>query len=834
MHFLTMLLTLMSATGGTVSGRVTTSSGDPIADVQVSLTDLRRSTTTDSSGRYRIADVPDGTFTVSFQRIGYAPAVRRIVASGGNVTADVTMKESIVELTGIQVTASANATSALNSPQPTSVRSGDELRESQSPTLGETLQGVAGVHSWSTGVGIGKPVIRGLSSNRVLVLDDGQRLETAQWGDEHSPNVETANADRIEVIRGPASVLYGSDALGGVVNVVQKDLPDAAGGRGFVHSNLSAAYSSNNGMKDGSFGLEGASGSVGFRGAFSGRSSNNARTPDYSLWNSGDEAVAGSGTLGTRGAWGSVTASFSQRNEKIELTDEDPAATPLQRIATSHGRVDLTLPVSGARLEVSTGYERNRRREFEDRNDPTVVLGLLTQTYLADVHYHHAPVGAFSGLIGFSGVHNTFDKFGEETLIPPSAANNAAVYAFEQTEGSRVNASIGARYDYRKLSVAADTVLGVATQDHSWSSVTGNVGLLIHLSEPSALVLNIGRGFRAPSSFDLYSNGVHEGTTAFERGNPNLNTEKSINTDVAFRAQSDRLSFEVGTFLNLIQDYIYTVPTGTVDGASGWRSSAPLSLDWRRDERAADPHGLGGTAVLCGCIWRNGVSISSLHTCESRGWCQLGRRFPHVHSGSLAAQRVRQALRGLLEPNQDQRSGSRHGPFTHRADNHGVLSGSEYPAFRVCGHRGLGADERMQYGISGARPPAVLRGAWHTVVAGRGRVQRYRPRDRFRLCDVRRQHVGRHGRVPGAAMVGGRHAPNLRAVHTAGGDAGGVDFDVPRGIATNRNEGYEGGGLRSFLARAWAHPSVHTGRTIRARCLGRGAAVGDRGSTDRG
>ena len=359
MHVLTMLMTLLSATGGTVSGRVTTSSGAPIADVQVSLTDLRRSTTTDSTGRYAITDVPAGTFTLTFQRIGFAPAVRRITSTGADVTTtDVMLRESVLELTGIQVTASANATDALNSPQPTSVRSGEELRQSQSPTLGETLEGVAGVHSWSTGVGIGKPVIRGLSSNRVLVLDDGQRLETAQWGDEHSPNVETANADRIEVIRGPASVLYGSDALGGVVNVVQKDLPDAAGGRGFVHSNLSAAYSSNNGMKDGSFGLEGASGSVGFRGAFSGRSSNNARTPDYSLWNSGDEAVAGSGTLGTRGAWGSVTASFSQRNEKIELTDEDPAATPLQRIATSHGRVDLTLPVSGARLEVSTGYER--------------------------------------------------------------------------------------------------------------------------------------------------------------------------------------------------------------------------------------------------------------------------------------------------------------------------------------------------------------------------------------------------------------------------------------------------------------------------------------------
>jgi outer membrane cobalamin receptor len=233
-------MTLLSATSGTVSGRITTSSGAPVADVQVSLTDLRRSTTTDSTGHYAIADVPAGTFTITFQRIGFAPAVRKVVSAGADVTADVTLRESVLELTGIQVTASANATDALNSPQPTSVRSGEELRQSQSPTLGETLEGIAGVHSWSTGAGIGKPVIRGLSSNRVLVLDDGQRLETQQWGDEHSPNVETANAERIEVIRGPASVLYGYDALGGVVNVVQKDLPDEAM-HGFVHGSASAA-----------------------------------------------------------------------------------------------------------------------------------------------------------------------------------------------------------------------------------------------------------------------------------------------------------------------------------------------------------------------------------------------------------------------------------------------------------------------------------------------------------------------------------------------------------------------------------------------------------------
>jgi len=253
------------------------------------------------------------------------------------------------------------------------------------------------------------------------------------------------------------------------------------------------------------------------------------------------------------------------------MTDEDSAATPTQRMATSHGRVDLALPLGASRLEVSTGYERSRRREFVDATTTTVGLGLLSQTYLADVHYHHAPVGQFSGLLGFSGLRNTFDKFGEETLIPPSQLSTAGVYLFEQAEGRRVNVSFGARYDYRHLDVDADTALGNPARTHTWNSLIGNAGLLFHLSEPAALVINVGRGFRAPSSFDLYSNGVHEGTVAFERGNPNLKTEKSVNTDVALRAQTSRISFEVGTFLNLIQDYIYTVPSGTVDSASGFQ-----------------------------------------------------------------------------------------------------------------------------------------------------------------------------------------------------------------------------------------------------------------------
>ena len=288
------------------------------------------------------------------------------------------------------------------------------------------------------------------------------------------------------------------------------------------------------------------------------------------LWNSNNRSAGGSATLGVRGGWGSVSGTFSQRNEMIGLTDEDPAATPTQRIGTGVGRVDLTLPLGLSRLEVTTGYERSRRREFEDDTTSAVALGLLSQTYTADVHFHHAPLGAIGGVLGLSGMRTTFDKFGEETLIPNTTTNGAGVYAFEQADVGRWRLSLGARYDYRNLDVATDTALGVTAQTRTYGSITGNLGVLYHVSAPVALVLNVGRGFRAPSSFDLFANGVHEGTVAFERGNPGLTTEKSLNTDVAFRVQASRVALEIGGFVNLVEDYIYTVPSGSTDPASGF------------------------------------------------------------------------------------------------------------------------------------------------------------------------------------------------------------------------------------------------------------------------
>jgi iron complex outermembrane receptor protein len=554
-----------------VSGRVASTDGHALEAAQVRLIELDRSTTTNADGAYAFTAVSPGVYTLSIAMIAYAPETRRITVADSDITADFTLKPSAIELTPVQVTASATATSTFNSPQPTTVVDADALRTAQAANLGETLAGTPGVHSLSTGVGIGKPVIRGLTSNRVLVLDDGQRLETQQWGDEHSPNIEVAGVERIEVIRGPASVLYGSDALGGVINVIPAPLPDAIGRRPFAQGSLSTAYQTNNHQPDGTVTVAGASGGFGARASVTGRSSADVRTPAYVLWNSGNEAASGNGAIGYRGTWGAASASYSYRGERIELTDEDSTATPYQRIQEQRGRVNLSLPMRAGRFEFTGGYEQNRRREFEDAASADVALGLLSHSYLGEVHYHHPPLGRMSGLVGLSAYRTTFEKFGEETLIPNTTADNVGVYVFEQADAGPWTFSAGGRFDYRHLDVSDDAALGVTAQTRTYNSVTGNVGVLYHVSAPVALVLNVGRGFRAPSSFDLFANGVHEGTVAFERGNPDLTTESSLNTDLALRVQSRAVSLEVGGFVNVVNDFIFTVPSGEVDAASGFQ-----------------------------------------------------------------------------------------------------------------------------------------------------------------------------------------------------------------------------------------------------------------------
>jgi iron complex outermembrane recepter protein len=464
----------------------------------------------------------------------------------------------------MQITATASATDARRIAQPTAQLAGAALRRAQGASLGETLEQIPGVRSLSMTTGIGKPVIRGLTNNRVVTLANGQRTETQQWGHDHSPNVESADAERLEVVKGPASVLYGSDALGGVVNVVRRDLPTADGTR-ITRGRVALAYNSANLAPSATLVGEGAVGSLGWRLSGTTRRASDLRTPTGLLANSGNATDYLEAAAGWRSASSDLTVTTSTRNEAIRIADDPvtaPGYTGHQRIRTTRLTVDGNVRQGNHRLQLQGGLESNRRAEFEEIGAPDVALGLSSTTGTAFAHWHHAPWRGITGVIGTAVQATRFRTFGAETLIPDNSANAFGIYLLEQKVVGPWSLSAGARQDWRSLATPGNSVLALAPTTRTFSALTGTAGAVYRADAPVSLAMNIARGFRAPSASDLFANGFHEGTRAFEIGKQDLRVETSLNTDIGVRLRTRRVSGELTGYVNRIRDYIFLAPVG--------------------------------------------------------------------------------------------------------------------------------------------------------------------------------------------------------------------------------------------------------------------------------
>lgn len=474
----------------------------------------------------------------------------------------------------LRITATTTASPMASDPrtiaQPMLTLGGAALRTSNASSLGETLEQLPGIRSLSMTTGIGKPVIRGLTNNRVVTLANGQRTETQQWGHDHSPNVESADADRIEVVKGPASVLYGSDALGGVVNVLRKPLPTADGGATLTRGRLTLGYHSAMLAPSLTAVGEGARGAWGWRASGTGRWADDLRTPRGVVANTGNHTRYGELGLGWRTDSNAVTVTASARSEEIGIADDPltaPGYTGRQRIATERVSVEQRWQRGAHGLRILTGWEQNHRREYESAATSDVTLGLRSTNVNALAHWQHAPVGALRGVVGLDVQRTAFRTFGNETLIPDNTASTMGVYAFEQIERGPLAWSAGVRHDWRTLDTPGNRVLALPATAKTFRALTGTLGVVVAPRAPVSLAVNVARGFRAPSASDLFANGFHEGTRAFEIGDPRLRVESSLNTDVGLRVRHARVQGELTGYVNRIRDYIYLAPVGTAGRA---------------------------------------------------------------------------------------------------------------------------------------------------------------------------------------------------------------------------------------------------------------------------
>jgi len=574
-------------------GRVVDSTGAPLSNVVISLPELKVSTKTSAEGTFNFTGIPDGRYTLIARRVGYAAQVREVVVNGAT---DVSLRlaETAFQVEPITVTATRSPSLALTSSLPTSALSEDELRREASISLAHSLRKLPGVRSVSTGEQIGKPMIRGLFGSRVLVLENGSRLEDYSWSDEDAPSVDARLAQRVEVIRGPASVLYGSDALGGVVNVIPEDLPSTNGGPGFHQVGVEAYGGTNNHELGSAIKVSGASGRIGWRLFGVGRFAEAYRTPDGEVENTGFLSANGEAAVGLRGTKSNTSLRFSHYGGEFKLLEAggpppgvvDVGGGPERKLADDRLQLSSDYLMGRVRLETKAQFQRHSLIEISDDTCrlfpalPDCVAGkselpafdLLLNTGTVDVLAHHTIGANVRGTAGVSGLFQTNDSKGPIFLVPDGNVRSFGAFFFEELTQQDWTFSVGGRIDTRHLTANANQALGVISNSRNWNVPTANAGAVFRPLPRIALAANAGISWRAPTLFELYSNGPLLAEGRYEIGDRYLDPERAFNLDLSARWEGSRIRGEVTAFRNDITNFIYLAPTAeTIQGLEVFR-----------------------------------------------------------------------------------------------------------------------------------------------------------------------------------------------------------------------------------------------------------------------
>src|SRR5690606_24182866 len=549
-----------------LTGKITSNNEPVIATIYIP--QLEKGTVADFEGKYTLTNIPDGNYNLVFSSLGYATISKKFSFSKKQITIEnIQLEESAVEMEEVIVSTPFHKLQSENVMKVERV-STEDLNLAGAITLADGIKNIAGVEIISTGMGIGKPVIRGLSSNRVLVYTQGIRLENQQFGDEHGLGINEAGIESVEVIKGPASLLYGSDALGGVLYLN----PEKFAISGETNADLSSTYFSNSYGSSTNLGLKTSGKKLKFlaRGAYS-EFSDYETGADYRVTNSRfneKDLKTGIQYLGTKFK---STLRYNYNRSNIGIPEEIGEQTrskslelPFQEIDNHILSLDNTVFFKNSSLYFKTGYLFNDRREFEDAPD-TAALRLKLNTFNYDVKYNLPQIGKFETIIGLQGMFQNNKNEGEEILIPNANTTDMGVLATSHYQLEKFDLQAGIRFDSRKIESEAarnPTDANFITELHkTFTSFTGALGAKFDFLKNLSARVNLASGFRAPNLAELTSNGEHEGTNRYEIGNPDLKNEQNFQADVSLEFRNEHIEVFANGFYNAVNDYIFISPT---------------------------------------------------------------------------------------------------------------------------------------------------------------------------------------------------------------------------------------------------------------------------------
>ena len=560
------------ANGITLRGRITdAASGDPVAGASIYLPQLKEGTVSDARGEYRIARLPAVRTSVQVSYVGHQTIVQTVDLRTTSVL-DFRLHENNAMLGEVVVSGLTGSSLIARSPSPVSVVTHRELLETSSANIIDAVARQPGVSQVTTGSGISKPVIRGLGYNRIVVVNDGVRQEGQQWGDEHGIEIDPQAVHSVEILKGPASLQYGSDALAGVL--VMHDAPVMPQGK--MAADIGSEYQSNQHLYAYTARFSGNRGGLVWNWRWSGKDAG-----EYT--NKRDGRVPGSqfreraltGMLGTSQSWGYTHLKLSAYRlrpglaggERDEYTHELEPSPDFQKVSHYKIALDNSFLAGNGTLKALVGYQQNRRKEFEaEDGDTELGLDFRLHTVNYDAHYLWSAAGNWRFAAGLSGMWQYSENLGEEYLIPSYRLSDMGAFASATCELERLTLSGGLRLDRRHLhSYALQD--GDEERFHAFSrnfgGMTGSLGVIYNLNERTNLRANLSRGFRAPNLSELGSNGEHEGTFRYELGNSRLYPEFSWQGDLGADFSSGILSAQLSLFASDIGNFIFLQRTAS-------------------------------------------------------------------------------------------------------------------------------------------------------------------------------------------------------------------------------------------------------------------------------
>lgn len=577
----------------------------PLRGASVIIPDIKLATATDSVGNYNFNNLPSGNFLLEIRFEGYKSITKTISLKAGANTENFKLEESATEINEVVVTGTSKATQIKRNPIPIVSVSHDFLTTNLNTNAIDAIAKIPGVRAVTTGPNISKPFIRGLGYNRILTLYDGIRQEGQQWGDEHGIEVDQYGIDRVEVIKGPASLSYGSDALAGVVNLI----PTQTAPDGKMRGDITLDYQSNNKMLGGSSMLSAFKNGLEWMARLSHKQATNYQNKiDGRVYGTAFNETDANASFGIHKKWGYSHVDFVLYDNLQEVPDgsRDSLTWKFARETTTgqqivsdddlksykidvehqhvqHYRVYNTnnfVLNNGGRISVNLGFQKSVRREYSHPEAPTTPgLYLQLNSFTYDLKYTLPDIKDWNITGGLNGMfQNNITTNGTEFVIPSYRQFDIGPFITAKRTFGNLDIAGGVRYDFRSVnSEALFTKINPSTgfdipqtgkdtlgaekifsnYAKTFSGFSGSIGATYKFSDKIAVKANISRGFRAPNISEISANGVHPGTNMYQLGNENFKSEFSLQEDIGFVYSSKVAVVELNIFNNFISNYIY-------------------------------------------------------------------------------------------------------------------------------------------------------------------------------------------------------------------------------------------------------------------------------------